>query len=492
MASPTKVEPRPVGSGPGPIAQISARQRKQVYLHSAIFDSHGVPTQSVYAKGKQTAVLGQVQQQLLRGPPTDQALTMPSPADIRATVNQGNNVITWDMSAAQRGVVQPQVVPGGQDVRFVRFGEAGEQMKVVTANKDTGAIQREFATLDWADVRCERMRQQNTGSRTERSGLDASGRKMQDLSSEVLGNNRRTEKSTVFPSKEIRSVHSMNVHSQDSVFEKQVAAAASVAGTAESVGAAEAPLSARERRNCHLGASQSSQFTVHGRPKGDAKPLDGSQSARCLEEVGRRRQDRNYSDIFGPSSGASPQHRTSQPLLQSRCAAGFGETAGGDVIYRPHVSAMGKEQKEEAKKQDPVLPITPRAQPVEKSPQAKKLQIEERACWDTRAGMELGAEIARRHHDRMTKGDEESNSRARSASERKRQEMGSRNMGLRMGLTPTNHQDVGSPRVDFGNSKAACASPRKNPADAYRNLRANYSDLARSRKLSSLQSTGIF
>merc|ERR1719336_3279534 len=152
----------PVGSGPGPVAPISARQRKQVYLHSAIFDSRGVPPQSVYAQARQTTVLGQVQQQMgHQASPSDQVLSMPSASDLKATANQGHGVITWDSPAPQSARQIHASASSGSSAQFVRFGEAGEQLQVVRANKDNGSIQREFATLDWADLRCESMRLPN-------------------------------------------------------------------------------------------------------------------------------------------------------------------------------------------------------------------------------------------------------------------------------------------------------------------------------------------
>jgi len=475
-----------VGSGPGPIsAALSARQRKQVYLHSAIFDPKGVPPQSLYSQGKQQSILGQVELQR-HGQPRAQCMVLPSPADLKATANQGHGVIAWDTPLPNSSRCDGASCTG-QEATFMRFGEAGDAFKVVKANKEaTGAIQREFSTLDWADQRCETLRiLGSTQVREERTKLDASTRKMQDMSSEVLGNQRRLEKSTQHASQEIAAVPMLNVHSVDSSAQPRLVAMS--------------PRNAKEYREKNLTSSTSSQFC-----RGDVawQHQDGAQSARVAtrEDVGRRRSDRNYSDIFGADArGAAPPANASllgvggasSPKLLRRAnegvrAAGRVDVDGGEsVIYRPHVSARLAAMPEQP--QEPVLPVTPRCAPLEEAcPRTKRVQAEERACWDTRVGMDLGAEIARRSRaSRAHEGAE-----LRSASERKAQELGSRNLrssGFGGGAG-------GSQAAEESLRRVASASPMAK-GGSYRNLHhTRFQDMAsaRGRKISSMQSSIIF
>merc|ERR1740121_923847 len=71
---------------------LSARQRKQVYMHSAIFHEQGPPPQSVYATTTQSQVIGQVNQ-TLRTPRIHREVVLPSPRDMKATANSGHGVV---------------------------------------------------------------------------------------------------------------------------------------------------------------------------------------------------------------------------------------------------------------------------------------------------------------------------------------------------------------------------------------------------------------
>lgn len=499
---------QPPTPGPGPIAPLSARQRKQVYFQSAIFDANkqGTPAQSVYLPAHQSATMQQVQQHIQNVRPKDQV--MPSASDLKVTANVGHSVIIWDTPSAP-AASRPGEEGHGNGGQFVRFGEKGDHFHVVKANRDPGAIKREFSTLDWADKRCEVLRPLNQEFLTSRSRMDAAERKRQDLSSEVLGGNRRMEQSMTHPARDIRSVQELDMHHADSTLDRVVhalartnqdpagvdcfspvtsprmqqqqpqsprspsgggLAAAAVAATGggggrqpplQSRGNQEAPLSARDRRACQLGLSKSSQFVGGQSGPGCASGSSPRASNRPAEDIGRRRSDRNFSDIFADAPGQNPAPRSPKASTMT-----LGENEA--TIYRPHPSAVGKEHEGPTQ----VLPLTPRTFPPETA-EAKLVKAQERACWDTRVGMDLGAEIARRRRDRLV------------AKEPSMQ-------------SPRREEHVHSPRGRGTHrvaeqTRAQTSSPL-NKGGTYRQFfqNNNPADTARARKLSSLQSTGIF
>eukprot|EP00434_Breviolum_minutum_P003474 symbB.v1.2.003055.t1/scaffold161.1/size290820/6 len=88
----------------------------------------------------------------------------------------------------------------------LRFGDRSPPIQVVAANREEGGLPREYwgsnSSLAWTDLRGERLRKQ---ADVKEAGMrmDASERKLQDLSSEVFGANRMTQKSTMSAAQEI-------------------------------------------------------------------------------------------------------------------------------------------------------------------------------------------------------------------------------------------------------------------------------------------------
>ncbi|CAJ1346384.1 unnamed protein product, partial [Effrenium voratum] len=71
----------------------------------------------------------------------------------------------------------------------VQFGDHNQPMQVVAASRQEGGLPQEYwgsnSGLAWTDTRGERLRKQE--SKDASAKLDASERKMNDLSSEVWG-----------------------------------------------------------------------------------------------------------------------------------------------------------------------------------------------------------------------------------------------------------------------------------------------------------------
>lgn len=212
----------------------------------------------------------------------------------------------------------------------------------------------------------------------------------------------------------------------------------------------------------------------------------------------RRRSERNYSDLFGCASPMSKHvvrrsvAEASSPFGNAAAASPRGEKPQEEaLVYRPHSSALMKAPKG-GEQEEQVLPMTPRTRRVEPDQEVRKKVAEERACWDTKVGMDSGAEISRRRRDRALQRDAsgQMEDRARSASQRKRMELGSRGLRCGMGATPAKYEDDNASTPGGGIQRSYSTSPSP-VGGSFRSLhRAPHS--ARARKLSSLQSTVIF
>lgn len=208
----------------------------------------------------------------------------------------------------------------------------------------------------------------------------------------------------------------------------------------------------------------------------------------------RRRSERNYSDLFGSASPMSKHvvrrqgFEAASPPPKVGASSPRGAAPDEALVYRPHSSALMRTPKS-IENEDQVLPMTPRTRRVEPDEEVRKTLAEERACWDTKVGMESGAELARRRRDCALHRDAsgQMDDRPRSASQRKRMQLTSRGLRVGMGASPADYEEAAS-TPGRGRSFSTSPSPVGGSFRSFQ--RAPVS--ARARKLSSLQSTVIF
>lgn len=452
---------------------LSARERKQVYSHSAIFVADPMP---VYSIERQRELLGEVQRQYMprRGPPP---VALPSPGDMRATVNAGHGVLLWD---------KPVPISRSASVAaFVQFNGQGELTPVVHHCSQDHLFH---------------------GSR-ERGTLCGREQKYNDLSSTIFGGDaaRHVPMARSQSLQEVRSDQGQRVYVIDSLCDR--------------TSHERQPTSARGRKVQWLDASVESQFASPRK----ATAVGATDAA--AEEISRRRAERNFSDIFGRAS-QTEVHNVRRPVLieapSPRSTAGVGTADlmtprhqkakaveavadAGFEVYRPHVSARlraplrGSAAAAAKEADEQVTPLTPRARRCMVDAEAKREFDSQRACWDTRIGMESGAELARLRHERRL---------ARSSSARvgecldaavgrKRRELGSQSLRRCWGdEMPPEHQDTCPPspskRTAGIVSVQFCQPTCPPPGSPLHRARSAALNAARSRKLLDLRSSGIF
>eukprot|EP00927_Polykrikos_kofoidii_P050228 TRINITY_DN4414_c0_g1_i2.p1 TRINITY_DN4414_c0_g1~~TRINITY_DN4414_c0_g1_i2.p1 ORF type:complete len:636 (+),score=108.23 TRINITY_DN4414_c0_g1_i2:56-1909(+) len=513
--------------GDRPGAAISARERKQVYMHSTLFQGGGAAPQNVYLPSRQEAVIGEIKKSSESLPLRREAI-MPSPADFRATVNSGHWVVTprvppsiaesppadpiaartlqsnltapvrgenaithsstevmvGTQSASALSPTSPQQAPslghalnqmrqasegysgkgtaggrvrrvtipvhktGGEPVQkkpgsaddsYMLFNNDAEPVHLVHAKKTDGdgMIPKEYLMIDsqvqWLDNRCNLANvRRGQEFHAARKAMDANERKRQEQSSEVLGNIRRMEKSTLAPGSEVRSCPFKDMHSVDSCLDRKV--------PAEQLRETEArgSMTARERAHRNLNQSTLNQF-----PKRDTAPGPVRRTDITVppgEKNGaetRRKQERNYSDLlFGTPVSA----RYTKDPAQEKKMISRGEPTGCtscsfldsqvEITYRQRSPRASEKKAEPAEdkgepKEVKMWPLVPACEsPRGLSPRAKNLGHEERACWDTTGIMQANAELSRRLRDRL-KGGPSEESLNKSAPQRKRAELAS-------------------------------------------------------------------
>eukprot|EP00931_Biecheleriopsis_adriatica_P023944 TRINITY_DN15011_c0_g1_i2.p1 TRINITY_DN15011_c0_g1~~TRINITY_DN15011_c0_g1_i2.p1 ORF type:complete len:515 (+),score=76.19 TRINITY_DN15011_c0_g1_i2:42-1547(+) len=388
----------PGNGSPNQAAELTARQLKQAG-HDPNMASNA------YSHAWQRQVVDQVKR-IRDTTPLRREVVMPSPRDCKATMLHGHAVAQGSYARAANGAQ-----PGGpsSSTPIVCFGPVHAPIPIVPANRGEGGIPSEFwatsSGLDWKDMRGERTRSQGAKARTV--SLDAGQRKLHELSSEVFGSTRLVEKSTSAPYREITSKPMLEVTSVDTLMHKATHSRART------------PLSARQHKNESLAASTSSQFRSKPQRSASAdqdsirgqaimfrgKGLLNTPQDRCGNQ--RRRCERNYSDLFGQESGRpvsvavagrSEMHgaataswmdavtETSARNISRR----HGDDSAGTMIYDPKARSV-----------ESALPLSPRANVPERSPEEKKQSEKERACWDVlpQGGLGAGVEIARRRRE---------------------------------------------------------------------------------------------
>jgi len=396
------------------VGELNARQRKQVHMHSTIFDDGGPTNKSVYLKEQQRELHDTVRSAIRTKAETQPKLELPSAADIQCTQNAGHGVV---MPSGGGVAAIPRVEHGraidaprtsGRDVLVTD----GEPMSLVKAAGRNDHIPKEFwstsVNLSWCDPRIELSRKKDHDI-ANRKGLDAKQSKMQELSSDMFGKERLTSVSTTAPKKELLSETTDRLK-LDSAFEKRP-----VDFLPGSDYTQENPTAASRM-------SQNLTNSMHNTLPGAAMEVPDRMSPRGwgteneCETLGRRRTEKNYSDLFDSTMGQRREVPGREEIiatgncsfLDTRCEIGTRnkEHWRRDEEYdRPGVDRKAEEL--DSNLNGYVRPSKP-----DVDAKQKEVVESERVCWDTKDTMQLGAEVARRAKTRG--GDED-----RTAAERK-------------------------------------------------------------------------
>merc|ERR1719191_1629542 len=145
---------------------LSARERKKVYMRSSIFDPEGPSVKNIYSRARQESVLAEVEklEAAAKVPPDPELLALPTPADMRLSQNEGHNTV---------------------------FGPGTVDLPSVHATHEEN-IPREYwksdVNLHWADPRNELNRSRRTEEADTRVGVDISAKERGafEMSSELF------------------------------------------------------------------------------------------------------------------------------------------------------------------------------------------------------------------------------------------------------------------------------------------------------------------
>eukprot|EP00397_Hematodinium_sp_SG-2012_P018726 GEMP01019195.1.p1 GENE.GEMP01019195.1~~GEMP01019195.1.p1 ORF type:complete len:456 (+),score=94.55 GEMP01019195.1:62-1429(+) len=279
----------------GPVGIISpglnARQRKQVYMHSSIFEQGGPTTKSYYVPQNQENIY----QHLHKGMKREFApeLHVPRPSDMKQTQNFGHNVV-FPSRMGQPHETNETYDPSHKP-QYQR--RDSDRMQIIKSHHEqTEAIPREQwacpdiflksrdedTHLGWKDTRNELARDHSHS----RDSVSARDLKYYELSSSLFDHKRLQALNPKNGQKEAGELQSSCAHflSEDSSLKKSDCT----------------PHSAEERFQENLMASTESNIfpaaNDHRSPSNRYGSLDEPQ------EDPRRRHEKNFSDIFGKAA----------------------------------------------------------------------------------------------------------------------------------------------------------------------------------------------
>mmetsp|Transcript_56255 Transcript_56255/g.131784 ORF Transcript_56255/g.131784 Transcript_56255/m.131784 type:complete len:488 (+) Transcript_56255:80-1543(+) len=454
---------------------LSARQRKQVYMSSNLFDEGAPPPHSKYVATRQAEIYDKIRT-LKRVEPKVMDYSKPLPAEMRLTANSGQ-------AAAASIQKVPSRTDGGYGTR-VQFGDHAEPFNVVGLSKPSEHLPKEMwgtnTKLGWSDMRSEILRPQGAEMKAW-NNADARSRKRQDLSSEVIASGRQVHPSTQRPGQEIRSAPMKNIHCTDTSLDPQARSKRS------------SSLAPRDRFVSNLACSEDCQFNDQETRDTSAPPPlrwrsgGGADSKRDSSES-RRRTERNFSDLTGTARG---------------CATRTGLSSGNHVHHSAGNNFLNPNNETESRK-GPRQFVSPRCtQEMNRSavlgdydpgqldvvlqsaraPGEQQVLNTERAAFDTRSVMELESEITRRQRERGI------TPRPRSASQRRRDFFAGGDGRVGTGATPRpSTWDQEQPKsAQPTDRRQILRSASTSPASARR-----YGfppDSARARKMAAMQSS---
>jgi len=374
--------------------ELNARERKRVYMHSTIFDSGGPTSKSIYGHNQQNEIYSQLGDSLRsRQPPS---MDLPRPSDIQCTQNAGHGVvIPSDIGVDRRGAA-PRSPAKGMTFTHSSGPEAivadGDSMPVLRAGYKDETIPQEFwqtnVNLQWHDPRNELSRQ----NKNRNKELGAQELKLQELSSEIFGKTRIKNCSTNNPGADLLSSEADYLQ-HDSALNQNLRQERK-----------QVPLqsSAFDRKSQNLG--DSNQNTM-ARANQDAPP--SMERDEDPYSVPRRRQEKNFSDLFGTQMGERKGIQGREEVLGTRTCSFLdtrseiaarnkehwrpGQSEVDGVNERPNVTSLRKEAEQDSRLFDHVAPQKPR-----ESTERVEVSGNERVCWDTKDIMQPQSELARR------------------------------------------------------------------------------------------------
>jgi len=505
------------------LAPLSARQRKQIYMHS---DIHGnVPstgTQNVYHPARQQAVAAERASLVNMQPKMEQMRGMPSAADYKATVNQGHWVVTprapaggqvqvhthshaegyaASHSAVARRTSAAATATTGGSTGFHQFHKDADPITVTKAKAyNASSIPKEFLKTDsncnWMDDRCgfASMRRGHD-FHDSRKDMDAGAMKRQEFSSEIFGGERLLHKSTDNPTAELRASSMKDVHHSDSRLDRQVPS------HHKEEQEEKRSMSARERTFHNLSSSNGNQFPRNVSSKAvmmtPRRTEITTRKSDSVETENRRRCERNYSDVFFND----PAHVRMTPRGNEKHIS-RGEPCGTTNCSFLDVSAEIRKRRsdfnsrrggspavDESVQIWPWQPESPRGPPD--TPKHKKAHThEERSCWDTSNLMHANSELSRRQRE-LHHPDGRPLNRNMSASERKRAELTSGQMREGHGTSKAEWDDGRSSPVPHS-PKPSMHSRSCTESPSSRANRGIQIGSPRMRKVESLMSTVVF
>jgi len=375
--------------------ELNARERKRVYMHSTIFDSGGPTSKSIYAHQQQNDIYAGLGDSLRKAEPPSMAL--PRPSDIQCTQNAGHGVVMpSDIGVDRRGLpkAQPKVTTQRTSGPEVLVTD-GDPMPVTKAGNKDEMIPQEFwqtnVNLQWHDPRNE-MSRQNKNRNTD---MGAQELKLQELSSEIFGKARIQNCSTSKPGADLLS-------SEADYLQHDSALNPNLRLERRQVPLQERTSYGRKTQNL----ADSNQNTMSQAEEGPPTwvPEDEDPSG-----VPRRRQEKNFSDLFGTQMGERKGVQGREEVNGTRTCSfldtrseiatrnkdkwrpGQSDVEGTILQERTNVSSLRKEAEQDSHLFGHVSPQKPRTNTEE-----LKVTDSERVCWDTRDIMQHQSELARR------------------------------------------------------------------------------------------------
>jgi len=410
------------GGGMETKLELNARQRKHVYMHSTIFDTGGPEVKSVYAPSRQQELYNNLEDRLQSNNAKPPQMMLPRAGDIKCTQNAGHHAVLPSGDNAQRPDSRATPRTTGPEV-LVYDGEPNSVVKA--AGKDR-AIPKEFwatsVNLQWHDTRNEQLRDRGHGA--GRNGLDAQERKRQELSSEVFGKERLIDASTKAPRQELLAETADHLRTDSALLPP----------SDRPEGPAEQSHAARARLHRNLASSEHN--TMPRSVTQSQAPLESPPAGDDPSNMDRRRQEKNFSDLFDTQMGErkDTKHREEITAAQtcsfldtrSEIAARNKSNWRSDQADSP---AKRKEVERGSKLFDFECPERP---PADEG--YDQVIHHERTCWDSKDFLQSNTEIARRRrmkdHLKDFDGDE-----GHTHSTRKQDGMSSAQVRLNMGGT---------------------------------------------------------
>lgn len=450
--------------------ELNARQRKHVHMHSTIFSADGPSTKSVYAPGRQQEVYESLKGTLKENNHKPPELHLPSAGDIKCTQMAGHSAVLPSPSGGhgEDGRRTPRMVRVSNPEVLVYDGEPN---KVVHASGKDSAIPKEFwstsVNLQWHDTRNEQCR--HPGQLASRQGLGHQELKRQELSSEIFGTVRRTEASTTNARGELQADTADHSRLDSQLHGRQ-----------ESPDRAAANARARFQQN--LADSVHSTLAPTDAPA--AAPPQVAQENPA--NMNRRRQEKNFSDLFGTEMGERRDVRGNREeiLASSKCSF---------LDPRSEIAARNKEHwkfddstsaslRKKAEGTSTLFNFACPERPSE--PEAERVVYHEGACWEAKDAMQTSTEVARRRRQKDYLRDFE-DPVGHTHLTRKQEVMASAQVSASLGVSqpPPAPQPRGSPLASYR------TSPRASPAAAAAAERAQQAKTAKDTKLASLQSS---